>query len=442
MPEDRNYTPTTWVDHYEDPATGEVFQQGTPVDAQHLNNIEGGIVDAHYKADAAKQLADGKAPSAHTHTPGEVGAAPSGHTHTPGEVGAAPSGHSHTPGEVGASPSNHSHNLLTYTVTHSKSGTVHTLTGLPTAAGIYIAQFKAVANFDTGNTFAGGYTAKPMGEETALPDKAFITGDLVSVVVDVSGKKLGFRLGGAGAPKFPTYTGAHAIFGTDKQGYIEIYSSGTLTAQANMSVEAFLVGGGGGGGTGSANSSTIGSGGGGGGYVKALTGLALTKGSTYAMTIGAGGTADINGGNTAAFGNTAIGGLKGEAYAGSGVGGNGGSGGGGAGIDSPFTNGGTGGSNGANGGKGHANGGVGAGISTIFNGKTYAGGGGGGGARFAQGGAGSNGGGNGGYFGGVGSHSGVNALANTGSGGGGGNSYHAGAGGSGGSGIVIIRWGY
>lgn len=134
------------------------------------------------------------APATHSHTPAEAGATPAAH----GQDGTIHVTAADKTNWNGKAAGDHSHNLLTYTATHSKSGTVHTLTGLPAVSGIYIAQFKAVANFDAGNTFAGGYTAKPMGEETTLPDKAFITGDLVSVVVDVSGKKLGFKLGGGG----------------------------------------------------------------------------------------------------------------------------------------------------------------------------------------------------------------------------------------------------
>lgn len=84
----------------------------------------------------------------------------------------------------------------TYTLTHAKNGTAHTLAHLPTTNGIFQCQFKAVANYAEGDTFEG-YKAKPIGEDTTLPDKAFITGDLVSVVVDTESKKLGFKLGGS-----------------------------------------------------------------------------------------------------------------------------------------------------------------------------------------------------------------------------------------------------
>lgn len=85
----------------------------------------------------------------------------------------------------------------TYTLTHSKSGTVHTLAGVPELQGVFAAQFRAMADFAEGDTFAG-YVAKPNGEETVLPDKVFISGDIVSVVVDTVNKKLGFKIGGGG----------------------------------------------------------------------------------------------------------------------------------------------------------------------------------------------------------------------------------------------------
>lgn len=87
------------------------------------------------------------------------------------------------------------------TLTHSKEGSTHTLTGLPEAPGICTAQFRATADYAEGDTFSGGWTAKPTGEETALPDKAFVTGDIVSVTVDASAKQINFKLGSGGINK-------------------------------------------------------------------------------------------------------------------------------------------------------------------------------------------------------------------------------------------------
>lgn len=37
------YNKTDWIDHIKDVDTGEVIQQGTPISARNLNNIEEGI---------------------------------------------------------------------------------------------------------------------------------------------------------------------------------------------------------------------------------------------------------------------------------------------------------------------------------------------------------------------------------------------------------------
>lgn len=58
------------------------------------------------------------------------------------------------------------------------------------------------------------------------------------------------QLGGASFA-IPTFDGSHAIFGDEKQGYIECYSSGTITFPKAGKVDVCIVGGGGKGGTGS-----------------------------------------------------------------------------------------------------------------------------------------------------------------------------------------------
>lgn len=58
------YTPTTWIDHVEDPATGEVTTLGTEVNAAHLNNMEQGIqaaINAIGQTDADLSGRDAKA---------------------------------------------------------------------------------------------------------------------------------------------------------------------------------------------------------------------------------------------------------------------------------------------------------------------------------------------------------------------------------------------
>lgn len=48
------YTRTHWVDHVVD-TDGKVLQEGTPLDQQHMNNIEEGIVGVESRAEALEQ---------------------------------------------------------------------------------------------------------------------------------------------------------------------------------------------------------------------------------------------------------------------------------------------------------------------------------------------------------------------------------------------------
>ena len=208
---------------------------------------------------------------------------------------------------------------------------------------------------------------------------------------------------------------------------MKLLTSGNLTVNGLIYIDVFLVGGGGSGGNGSySNGSTFGGCGGGGGYTRTQKNIRLDNksGTTYAITIGAGGSVGHDGNTTAAFGLSAAGGKRGLTYNDGGrSGGAGGSGGAGLGSYS-------GGSNGGNGSGGDLiHGGKGQGSTTRefgeSNGELYAGGGGGG-----AGGAGGAGGGGNGY--------GNSGAANTGGGGGGArtNGYN---GGTGGSGVVVIR---
>lgn len=240
----------------------------------------------------------------------------------------------------------------------------------------------------------------------------------------------------------------------DANGLIfDITSAHTGSITANY----LVVAGGGAGGFGDG-------GGGGGGAGGLLTGSTTVPiGSSYTITIGAGGAGKSstnkgdNGTNSSALSFTATGGGGGGGGNGS-TGNNGGSGGGGGGFNgSSGAAGGTGtigqGNNGGTGvggsflgGGGGGAGAVGAPATTTGNGGngtassisgasvTYAGGGGGGG--FNSHGTGGTGGGGGGFTG-NGAGSAVNGTANTGGGGGGVNA-PTGSSGNGGSGIVII----
>ena len=232
-------------------------------------------------------------------------------------------------------------------------------------------------------------------------------------------------------------------------------SSGTWTAPTGVTSANYLVVAGG------AGSSQIGGGGGAGGF---LTGaLTVVPGTTYTVTVGAGGTgSSANGSNSVFSSVTASGGGYGGGF--TGAGGSGGSGGGsggrgpnaggsatsgqgnaggastgtgqmggagGGGAGAAGSNSGSSGSglNGANGGNGLAS-------SISGSSVTYAGGG--GGANDVSGTTSGSGGSGGGGAGGN-QANGTNGTANTG-GGGGGSGYPASALTSGGSGIVIISY--
>ena len=248
-------------------------------------------------------------------------------------------------------------------------------------------------------------------------------------------------------------------------------SSRTFIPTENITADFLVIGGGGGGG----NSDRSGGGGAGGyrtsagtsgGGASAESSLSLTSGSSYAVTVGAGGAASTNGSDSSIIGPsidvTSLGGGKGGEAGGSapssgGSGGGGGAGSTGSGSGSSGTSGqgyaggdgasSSGGNNVSGGGgggagavgvdtaSGDADGGAGgAGVSSSITGSAVTrAGGGGGGAWTNNGGAGGSGGGGAGGKSGV---AGTAGTANTGGGGGGGGT----APGAGGSGIVIIRY--
>lgn len=255
-------------------------------------------------------------------------------------------------------------------------------------------------------------------------------------------------------PEF-TYTGDYEIVNDSDEPItvsqdnwkIRFLTSGTLTFQAlngaENGIDVFLVGGGGAGGAScyvNSENPLWGGGGGGGGYTNTQKEVSVTQGTTYTITVGAGGTGvsganGNDGGSSSAFGISANGGKGG--YAGTTQtngrkGGAGGSGGGAGGKYSKDTGSstasGAGGSDGGNG--GGSSGGTGQGTTTREFGEStgtlYAGGGGGAKSSSGSNSAGGSGGGTAG--------NGENASANTGGGGGGGSTPA-----NGGSGIIIIR---
>ena len=252
---------------------------------------------------------------------------------------------------------------------------------------------------------------------------------------------------------YPTSTG----FYFESTGDSMNASGGTYiyaTFKINLiMIDYLVIAGGGGGGEGR------GGGGGAGGYISE-TSSGISAGTTYTITVGAGGGNNTSGENSVFKGSTAIGGGKGGPAGVVGNNASGGSGGGGAGL-STTTEAGAAGTAGQGyaGGHGYYTGGTqrnggggggasevgenasantsgdgGDGIASSITGSsvTRAGGGGGGDQLSGEGTGGAGGGGNGGRDTSIAA---TDGTANTGSGGGGG----GGTGGTGGSGIVILR---
>lgn len=308
---------------------------------------------------------------------------------------------------------------------------------------------------DNGATWVGGtestsYTFTGLSQETtySLRMKAVDNAGNELITETLSQEIVGV------IPTF-TYTGKYVIVNDDDTTYttgnenwkIRFLTSGTLTMNTDVKIDAFLVGGGGGGGSARNTYKESegkffgdGGGGGGGGYTTTAKEITLTANTSYNIRIGAGGYASTNGGTTSAFSQTAKGGGAGGSSPSVGEDGT-------ANVGAP----GTGGSNGGSGGyyasrpliEPGSDGSPGQGTTTrefsSSNGKLYAGGGAGGMgyngnvgySPFINGGAGGGGG------------SGVMGTPNTGGGGGGGcvinNKTGTSIGAAGGSGIVVIR---
>lgn len=224
-------------------------------------------------------------------------------------------------------------------------------------------------------------------------------------------------LSGAGYA-VPTFDGSYSLFGDAKKGYIEIYSSGTLTFSKRTIVDVFVVGSGLRGVDGSETSSGTISyryGGAGGKGAKGATYTGIEAMGDYAITIAAACSSTSTANASSAFGNSVrTTGASGGAGANEANGKNGSSG-----VSIPF------------------------GDSNNFPLNYGGGGGGGGGSRnnetssisYQPGSGGSVGGGNGAFISAAGA-----GEANTGGGGGGGSGTRQ-KGANGGSGLVIVRWG-
>lgn len=85
-----------------------------------------------------------------------------------------------------------------FSLTHSKSGTVHYLTGLSGVSGTVSCVFKATSSYSAGDSIrvdGTSYTIQLSNGEAA-EDNLFVSGASVPVVIDTGAKKVNFRSGG------------------------------------------------------------------------------------------------------------------------------------------------------------------------------------------------------------------------------------------------------
>jgi len=328
---------------------------------------------------------------------------------------------------------------INYTVAYNKNGGSGTMSN---SSHTYDVSKALSANKFTRTDYKfTGWNTKSDGSGTSYTDKQSVSNltstDGATVTLYAQWKSV-----------YPAYSygGTSSKSSDSTYWYIYLKTEGTKTfkfTEKNYTIDVFLVGGGG------AGASGNGGGGGGGGRTVTATSVSATKGTSYDITIGAGGSpvawaSGGDGGTTSAFGKSAAGGSGGQYVGGGsnykGPGGSGGSGGGGGTYSETTShNGGTGGSNGSNGYDGAWGGVGGSGLdSTTYafgdSSQTLYAGGGGGSARMSSqsGGTGGDGGGGNGAAADVGATAGG---TNTGGGGGAGRQTAK----SGGSGIVIIR---
>ena len=128
-----------------------------------------------------------------------------------------------------------------HTLTHVRSSAtkVHTLSGLGSVTGVVSCQFKATADYTAGDTFrvnGATYAVKLQNGEDA-EDNLFVSGALVSCIIDTAGKTVNFKA--AGGRKLPAGTSAIVkIFNAD----------GTFTVPQTGKYRVTVVGKGGNGG--------------------------------------------------------------------------------------------------------------------------------------------------------------------------------------------------
>ena len=160
-----------------------------------------------------------------------------------------------------------------FTLTHSKSGTTHALTGLSGVSGTVSAVFTATAAYTAGDTFTvdgTAYTVQLSNGETA-EENLFVAGAAVPIVLDTAGKKVNFKP--AGGVKLPAETLA----------IVKIFTANdTFTVPQTGNYRITVIGPGGKGGY-AAYTNDSGFGGGAGGAAQVVR--KLSKGESFPVTV-------------------------------------------------------------------------------------------------------------------------------------------------------------
>jgi hypothetical protein len=363
------------------------------------------------------------------------------------------------------------------TITNGSGSITIAASGGTSWQSVQSASFSATAGYGYPvNTTSASVTATLPASPTAGQTITFVdyagTWATNNFIIDPNGNK--FNGIGVPATVATNREGIGIVYVDATQGWVPFSGFNTSTPAQTYSVQSLVIAGGGGGTYGDSGGGSGGAGGyrcsvpgetsgGGGGAESPLT---VTAGTSYTVTVGAGGSngRSAGSGNDSVFASiTSTGGGRGIVNSGGGSGGSGGgasstngtsygggSGTGGQGYNgggsqgsNPFPTGGGGGAGGAgNGGGGGQSGNGGAGQTSSINGTATLRAGGGGGGATAQGAAAGAGGSSntaGGGAGGSSGSGGTSGTDNTGGGGGGG-ANNSGNGGNGGSGIVIIRY--
>lgn len=161
-----------------------------------------------------------------------------------------------------------------YHLSHSKSDTVHQLTGLQNVDGVLSCAFTATAAYTAGDTFTVDgtpYTIQLSNGEAA-EDNLFVSGATVSIILDTGAKKVNFKA--AGSAKLPA--GVMAIYKTFR-------SNGTFTAGVTGTYRITVIGHGGRGANAGHIQFKAGGGGAAGGVAQKT--LKLNKGDSYPITV-------------------------------------------------------------------------------------------------------------------------------------------------------------